>query len=313
MRWLGSAEGYFGVTPRFAGCAGHAQDVSGVLAAYSFSQPWSDRFDSRLDLFYDWSERNLSRTEDDRTRANVLGWRTGAVLWNPWTPAESLGVEFGADFDYRYAEEYANKLDGVVVADNNMSGRSVYESSLFGQAKWDMGPVRLVGGARLTYDELFGENVSARATAIWSLNEQNAVKFMAGQSFRAPSLFESYFSTPDRTVFGNEELQPETVDSVELAYQYSRGGFHGQATAYYAWYHDTIQRVTRGVTLPDGTVIPNASVRGDEARLGRRPQLVQHHPQPARPVGHEHHRRVELLGTGHSRRQGQGFRGQGRA
>ncbi len=53
-------------------------------------------------------------------------------------------------------------------------------------------------------------------------------------STRAPSLFESYFITPDKNVFGSETLEPEKANTLELGYQYAKDKFSIQALAYYS-------------------------------------------------------------------------------
>jgi len=108
----------------------------------------------------------------------------------------------------------------------------VSEYSGYAQLDWKPSPAwRAVLGSRFTQNELFGENISSRGSLVYTINEKNAIKFIAGQSFRAPSLFELYFITPSQTIFGNENLQPETADTFELGYQHARGYLSTMSTS----------------------------------------------------------------------------------
>ena len=60
----------------------------------------------------------------------------------------------------------------------------------------------------------------------------DAVKFIAGQSYRSPSLFEIYTASPN--ISGNPDLKPETSDSIELVYQHAQGGLYTQIGGYWA-------------------------------------------------------------------------------
>src|SRR5512133_1886641 len=126
-----------------------------------------------------------------------------------------------------------------------MSGRHVHESSLFAQAAYSPGRLRLLGGTRYTNNEIFGSNLSSRGSAIFTVNPANSVKAIVGQSYRAPSLFEFYFQTPTNTTYGNLELEPETSTSYELAYLTRHGNFFAQVLGYHAVYDDKIFRTRR--------------------------------------------------------------------
>ncbi len=175
----------------------------------------------------------------------------------------------GGAYDLRKSQEYQNinLSTHAILAENNLSNRRVYEYSGYAQIDWKPLPAwRVVLGRRFTQNELFGKNVSSRGTLVYSINEKNAIKFIAGQSFRTPNLFELYFATPTKTVFGNEALKPETADTFELGYQHARGYFYLQALAYYSIYKDKIHRIKGNVTLEEGTLLNNVNVytNGDE-------------------------------------------------
>src|SRR5204862_6861024 len=94
-------------------------------------------------------------------------------------------------------------------------------------------------------NDLFGSNVSSRGTLVYRIDDTHSVKLIAGQSYRAPSFFELYFQTPANTVYGNPALEPETSDSVELAYVTTMRRVFLQALLYHAGYDGKIFRQRR--------------------------------------------------------------------
>ncbi len=252
---------YEGSTQKFSAGAGNNHDVDGILLGYTYSHNWNQFFYSKMKLFYDQNERNFSRSADDDIRANVLGQRVGGNISNIFTWDDKLQFELGTDYEIRTSKEYKNIQHSTVLTENNLSDRSVYEYSGYAQIDWKpLAKWRILIGSRLTKSETFGENISSRGTIVYSIDANNTVKFIAGQSFRTPSLFELYFITPTKSVFGTESLEPETADTFEIGYQHSHNYIYIQALAYYSIYQNKIHRIKDDVMLDDGTIANNVSV-----------------------------------------------------
>ncbi|HHB93349.1 MAG TPA: TonB-dependent receptor [Thioploca sp.] len=254
---------YEGSTQKFSAGAGNNHDVDGILLGYTYSHNWSQYFYSKIKLFYDRNERNFSRSADDDIRANVLGQRIGGNISNIFTWDDKLQFELGTDYEIRTSKEYKNiqQSTNTILAENNLSDRSVYEYSGYAQIDWKpLAKWRILIGSRLTKSETFGENISSRGTIVYSIDAKNTIKFIAGQSFRTPSLFELYFITPTKSVFGTESLEPETADTFEIGYQHINGYFYIQTLAYYSIYKNKIHRIKDDVILDDGAVAKNVSV-----------------------------------------------------
>lgn len=99
-------------------------------------------------------------------------------------------------------------------------------------------------------NELAGTNLSSRLTAVYALDDRNSVKFIAGQSFRAPTLFEQFFSR-----YGNPDVKPEKATSVEVAYLRAAKGVYLQALAYQGSNSDKIVRARTSPLIPTDTTI----------------------------------------------------------
>jgi outer membrane receptor for ferrienterochelin and colicin len=279
-------EGNFeGSTQKFSAGAGNNHDVDGILLGYTYSHHWNENFYSKLQLFYDWNERNFSRSANDDIRANVLGQRLGGNIRNIYSISDDLAIEVGGDYDLRKSQEYKNlqRSTHTILAENNLSKRSVSEYSGYAQVDWKPLPAwRILIGSRLTHSETFGQNISSRGTIVYSIDAKNTLKLIAGQSFRTPSLFELYFMTPSNTVFGSETLNPETADTFELGYQHTHGPFYLQTLAYYSIYKDKIHRIKGDVVLDDSAIAHNVNVYtngGDFTAQGLEVELKYLNPQ----------------------------------
>lgn len=80
--------------------------------------------------------------------------------------------------------------------------------------KWE-----LTAGVRYDHYSDFGGTVNPRAALVWQTRYDLVTKLLYGRAFRAPTLSELYAkNTPVNT--GNPELDPETIDTFELAFDY---------------------------------------------------------------------------------------------
>lgn len=73
----------------------------------------------------------------------------------------------------------------------------------------------------LRYDKFtqFGDTFNPRAALVWATNYNLTTKFLYGRAFRAPSLSE-LFTKNNPSLIGNSELDPETIDTYEIAFDY---------------------------------------------------------------------------------------------
>lgn len=235
----------------------HDKEMQLVNYAYQFGPDLSNlKYTGTVDR----QRRQLPRDSSDSLRSDILGTRFVNTLSAEVDLAGPFSLEAGGSHEYRVAERYRNFISSsqAVAADNRMEQRIVWEGSLFGQLIYDLEPWKFVGGTRFTHNATFGDDFSSRLSAVYMINERNSVKFMAGQSFRAPTPFELYFQPDPVTVLGNPGLRPEKTSTVEASYLTSWERFFGQATVYYVDYIRTISR-SRGDFTRDGQVFANTA------------------------------------------------------
>lgn len=245
-------ESFLGNTPDLTAGLGRDQRSRGYLAAYEVSAP-AGITHLHYRAAYDWSTRNFARTGDGLTRSNVEGWRLANSLFADVAVSPRLKLEGGIEHESRRSVEYTNYnvSTGRIQEDNGMRERSLAEWSAFGRAKYAAGDWRLNAGTRYTRNSIVGSNISSELHIDRQAGHDDRVSFFAGQSYRAPSLFELYFHTATNTVFGNTELRPETSTSFEAAWVHTSGPFEVQVGVYHAVYDDKIFRTRR---LPNDPV-----------------------------------------------------------
>lgn len=103
----------------------------------------------------------------------------------------------------------------VFMADTN---RTVWYLSL--QDEWQFAPDwELTSGVRYDRYSDFGSTVNPRLALVWATKYNLTTKLLYGRAFRAPS-FSEQFQKNNPVTTGNANLNPETIDTVELAFDY---------------------------------------------------------------------------------------------
>jgi iron complex outermembrane receptor protein len=77
----------------------------------------------------------------------------------------------------------------------------------------------LTAGVRYDHYSDFGDTVNPRLALVWSTRHNLTSKFLYGEAFRAPSFAETRVQS-NPTVLGNPNLEPETLKSYEIAFNY---------------------------------------------------------------------------------------------
>lgn len=95
---------------------------------------------------------------------------------------------------------------------------------LFLQDEWNFAPDwNLTAGVRYDRYSDFGSTVNPRLALVWQADYNLTVKMLAGRAFRPPS-FAEQFNINNPIALGNPGLQPETISTYELAFNYQPTG-----------------------------------------------------------------------------------------
>ncbi|SMF19080.1 TonB-dependent receptor plug domain-containing protein [Pseudobacteriovorax antillogorgiicola] len=273
---------FLGARPLISSGVGQYSRTEGDLINYNFTKSIGQ---SKLvaTLSYDRQEREYSRIADDTVRGRIEGTRSFGKLLGTLSIVDSLSLDLGVEHELRKSLKFQiyNPTNKFVFNENNMKNRQVAETSLSAQFSFYMDrlatnwPLRFVLGVRQTSNEAFDSNLSMRATGVYTISKTSSLKFVYGQSYRAPSLFELYYedSRSVNEIYGNEDLEPETSDSTELAYILSPSkNWFLQMTVFQAEFDNKIIRTRRlpnsSSDLSLGFVNSNKfSARGSELEI----------------------------------------------
>jgi len=96
-------------------------------------------------------------------------------------------------------------------------------------------------GARYDYYDDIGSTINPRLALVWQQKDNLTIKLMYGRAFRAPTFGELYYIN-NPAVRGNEDLDPETIDTYEIAFNY-RAKLHTKLNFFYYEAKDIIDYI----------------------------------------------------------------------
>lgn len=236
--------GFQGINPSFISGGGKPMTDRGTLLAIKYQNAIYKKLHLLADLSYDFFKRDYASNQDASTALVLSGQRIVGTLKLNYSMNQALDFEAGLDVEQLLNGKHDSYdiLQNKVLRNNLKNAENVNEFSAFTQVHYKTKLGNVLGGLRYTNNSYTGENLSGRVSLIAEISEQNSIKLIYGQSFRAPTMLELFFDHP--TVIGNLNLKPEKANSVELAYVYGRKNLFFQALTYYHKLDDLIQRYT---------------------------------------------------------------------
>ncbi len=240
---------------RASGGGGHEWDEKGYLFKYGFTSDLTDSTTWGLSLVHDQGDRNFISNAAGTQEFQIKSYRRNYALFLRNKGASSFDWEFGADRETRTSEmdRLVDRTTGATLSESGLKDVSLTESSLFAQATYTWARWTVMAGSRYTKNDAFGSNVASRLTLVYNIAPQHSLKFIAGQSFRSPTLLERYLTIPGLVV-PNPGVKPETSDSFEIEYLVSARGWFLQAQVYHMSVKDQLARRRR---YPEFTSDPN--------------------------------------------------------
>ncbi len=105
--------------------------------------------------------------------------------------------------------------ENIFMSDQN---RTIFYASL--QDEWAFAKNwELTTGVRYDHYSDFGDTVNPRIALVWETRYDLTSKLMYGHAFRPPSFAENYLKN-NPIALGNPDLEPETIDTYELTFDY---------------------------------------------------------------------------------------------
>lgn len=164
---------------------------------------------------------------------------------------------------------FINRIDGTLTHLDSSSPyifmqdqrRQIYNLSLQDEWAFSKGWEFTAG---LRYDNYsdFGETFNPRTALVWQTRPDVTSKLMYGRAFRAPSFSELYLKNNPSNL-GNPALKPETIDTVELAFDFRPGArFHSTLSLFRYEIKDLIDNLPD----PEASTISAQNARNQEGR-----------------------------------------------
>jgi outer membrane receptor protein involved in Fe transport len=255
-------EGYFGIVPLFSSGAGIPHQKSGWLLDYKWRYQLTDTQRLIVEATSDYNNRIAPSGENSSVVIIADGHRNQYSL-SYFLDVNAFSFEAGVALDNRTVDfnHFENGYTGAVTSDVIIANKEVKESSFYSQLSHQGLHSNWVIGGRFVDNELFGSDFSLRGSYVYLLDKSSSIKFIAGESFRSPSLFETYAFVFSGNIQGNLKLEPEEASTFEISWVKSSGAFLIQTTAYHAEYTNKIFRALKeNFVGDDGTVFPITNV-----------------------------------------------------
>lgn len=197
--------------------------------------------------------------EEDRVRGELTGLYTG--LKHHWLRV-GLGGVFESTDTTRDERNYI-VMNGVprptgIVAEGGGVGdvpifpddeRTIFYTYL--QDEWSFAnDWSLTTGVRLDHYSDFGTTVNPRVGLVWNTDYRLTTKILYGRAFRPPSFIEQH-SNGLTIGLGNPDLDPTTIDMVELAFDYRSTRYRTSLNLFWYTLHDFIEVVANRAS-PNG-------------------------------------------------------------
>ncbi len=223
--------------------------------------------------YYGYRSRLANTNDiDEDTLERFDGWWVGAEARAVWTPLGALRLTVGGEFQ---AHLEARQMSGDAAnPGRELSRNSPYQVAA-GYIMADGSPAswfRYSAGARLDWYSTFGTSVNPRVALIFRPYARGNLKVMGGTAFRAPSIYELYYTSSTQAV--SENLRPERIYSGEVEFSHRlTTTWTALVSAYGNYITDLIalRNVTRGMMDLDQYQNSDAPVLtvGAEAELRR--------------------------------------------
>lgn len=139
------------------------------------------------------------------------------------------------------------------------------DSYIFTQDEWSLAnDWALTGGIRYDNYSDFGDTINPRAALVWQTAYNLTSKLLYGRAFRAPSFAELY-NINNPVSLGNPNLKPETINTLELAFDYQpmdklRTGLN--------FFHYNMHDIIRFTADPAPATTITAQNAGDQSGYG---------------------------------------------
>ena len=159
---------------------------------------------------------------------------------------------------------YLSGQYGFLNGDNDQWVKSAYLQDIYSiNDDFD-----LSANVRLDDYSLFEKMLSYRLGSVYRLDDRNILKAVYGRSYRAPSYVEAFQAAQEGLKRGNPTLNPELIDTYELAYTYKNDNTILRTNVFYSVLQDVIDAAVHG-TVGDYSNNRERNAKGAEFEITR--------------------------------------------
>ncbi|MGH8547270.1 MAG: TonB-dependent receptor plug domain-containing protein [Methylococcales bacterium] len=146
---------------------------------------------------------------------------------------------------FQTGNPFPSPLQPGMTATPFISPHSRGDAYVFLQDEWNLWKDwTLTGGLRYDNYSDFGSTVNPRLALVWQTTYTLTSKLIYGRAFRAPSFGEQFNNLETPAFLGNSGLKPETINTLELAFDYQpRNDLKGKLNLFHYWYNDIIRPI----------------------------------------------------------------------
>ncbi|MFY0700937.1 MAG: TonB-dependent receptor [Bermanella sp.] len=191
--------------------------IKANIRSEGYRAKFHNDFQLKENLSFQWGldwHRNSELTSEAKNNFNT------GQLYDGVTPVEYYG-------------DFSQKTVSQVESDKDMVGA-------YAQSIWHLSPLhQLSFGLRYDNSDSVSSHWSPRVGWVISVDENNVIKLLYGEAFRAASLNE--MANPESPIIkGNPDLNHEVIKTYDVIYQHIQSQFNFQVGGYYNQYTDPI-------------------------------------------------------------------------
>jgi len=194
------------------------------------SRTYLDQANNDGTYIYDYSASGGPSRVLNKNFSHGKWWGENATFSKQLQERQRLSV--GAEFRDNFQQDQGNyDLQPLVQYFSDSRTSTVF--SVFAQDEIHLRRNLILNlGLRYDHYSIFGGTTNPRAALIYNPLKETTFKFLYGQSFRAPNMFELYYDAPGNEA--NPLLQPETLKTMELVWeQYFANHFRLTVSGFY--------------------------------------------------------------------------------
>ncbi len=167
----------------------------------------------------------------------------GAEARMQWDVLVSNRIVAGMEYQDHLRVRFLQRDHGVTLAE---SDHPFTLFSLYVEDEWQVtDDVTLLAGVRRDEYSTVGSATSPRAAAIITPFDGAVVKLLYGQGFRAPNMYERWYSDSATSMIANPGIKPERIATYELVWeQRISTGIHASISLYQYDLKDVIEQAT---------------------------------------------------------------------